>query len=293
MPVFDPLDDELSFPWPFERTPTTYRFTRPMHRRLVEAVLASEAKCFFHAVESPAVEGVAGCVARVATVVEEEDSEGLIVSTVCVGRGRMGTAESQIPFTTASIELLADEPGSDLADLERAAFAELSTVAELSAKLEARGPWAAAADDLLGGLVSEVAALEDEALGLSKEARYERASFFLAAKTALPHADAVRALATTDTRGRFETTSSFLRDVKAELVAKAALEALEPDPAPARLRRGQRVAFFWSRQDGWFDATVVAAPRPGWYRVRWDIDGTESDVPWDAEHRARWRVSSS
>lgn len=299
-PVFDPLDDELSFPIPFDRRVTTYRFTRPMHLELMKAVLETEEKCFFHAVQKPSKDGLGGaigCLARVVSVVEEsaveeEDDSSphpLRVATVCAARGRVEAIESTRPFATARVAQVRDERLDD--GLRGEAFDALRSVVELSSKIEQRGLFADQAEDTLREIRVEL------------DQRFESpetASFFLVAKTQLPHSAATDAVATLDSSKRFQIALDFLEPLRAELAAKAAIDSLSSssssssssDSPPLLLSKGQRVSFFWSTQDGWFDATIVGVrePRTGWYKVRWDVDGTETHVEMDLQNRARWRL---
>lgn len=258
-----------------------------MHLELIKAVLESESKCFFHAVrkgEDDLLGGAIGCVARVVSVIEETDSDEypapLRVATVCAARGRVDSIESTIPFATASISQVRDETLGD--ELRTEAMDELRSVVELSSKIERRGLFADEAENTLSEIRQELDGPFESP---------ETASFFLVAKTQLPHSASVDAVATLDSSQRFQIALDFLKPLRAELAAKAAIDSLSSEES-FLLSKGQRISFFWSTQDGWFDATIVGVrePRTGWYKVRWDVDGTETHVEMDLENRARWRL---
>ena len=86
----------------------------------------------------------------------------------------------------------------------------------------------------------------------------------------------------------------FLEATERELSAKVALDAVVGDVAPrAPLPRdGDRVSFFWTEEDGWYDGEVVARVAPGYYEVRWDVDRSTTRVQLDDSNSFRWKLQN-
>ena len=320
-PVFDPRSDALPFPIPFDNSLTNYQFSSATHARLVDAALALEPPQFFHVVRrksEDSLDGAVGVVCLVARVAEAEPQEApttaaeeeaaaaaRLVTVVCAGRGVVvGDEVATFPFAKAKVMPLvdgvSDAPEAEVNLLEQRCFAAARNVAKLSSKLEARGVFAEQAQEQLDSFMEEIAQFQDLALenyGVWTDAeRMERSGFTLVALTALGGEENAKCLAATDAKVRFEVLEKFLSATERELSAKSALDAAfggssEPPRAPL-LKPNQRVSFFWTEEDGWWDCTVVAAqePAPGWYRVKWDVDGSETRVQMDDDNRNRWKV---
>ena len=132
-------------------------------------------------------------------------------------------------------------------------------MAELSAKLEGKGVFADQAAEVLESFMFRIKAFEDLALEnfneWSDEERRERAGFLLLALTTLPRAEEASCLAATDSYERFTILDNFLGKTESELSAKVALDGVFGDSAPrAPLpRTGDRISFFWTEEDGWWE----------------------------------------
>ena len=190
---------------------------------------------------------------------------------------------STIPFSTARVQPLLDDKSAkndiEVQTLENQCFAKARRVAELSAKLEGKGVFADQAAEVLESFMFRIKAFEDLALEnfnvWSDEERRERAGFLLLALTTLPRAEEASCLAATDAFERFTISTDFLGKTESELSAKVALDGVFGDSAPrAPLpRTGDRISFFWTEEDGWWDCEVVERVAPGFYSVKWDVDG--------------------
>ena len=207
---------------------------------------------------------------------------------------------STIPFSTARVQPLLDDKSAkndiEVQTLENQCFAKARRIAELSAKLEGKGVFADQAQEVLESFMFRIKAFEDLALEnfneWSDEERRERAGFLLLALTTLPRAEEASCLAATDSYERFTILDNFLGKTESELSAKVALDGVFGDAAPrAPLpRSGDRISFFWTEEDGWWDCEVVERVAPGFYSVKWDVDGSITRVQLDDDNANRWRL---
>mgnify|MGYP001425541354 CR=1 FL=1 len=162
--------------------------------------------------------------------------------------------------------------------------------------LEGKGVFADQAAEVLESFMFRIKAFEDLALenfGVwSDEERRERAGFLLLALTTLPREEEAACLAATDAFERFTLLDNFLGKTESELSAKVALDGVFGDSAPrAPLpRSGDRISFFWTEEDGWWDCEVVERVAPGFYSVKWDVDGSITRVQLDDDNANRWRL---
>ena len=78
----------------------------------------------------------------------------------------------------------------------------------------------------------------------------------------------------------------------AGFATKVAVDGVFGDAAPrAPLpRSGDRISFFWTEEDGWWDCEVVERVAPGFYSVKWDVDGSITRVQLDDDNANRWRL---
>jgi hypothetical protein len=307
-PVFEGAD--ALFPIPFDDARVTYQFTSALHRRLVDAALLDGVPQFFHVVKKgETLEGSIGVVCLILQVTEGDpndpqfagmESPPYRVTVKCEGRGVVLDTVSTIPFSTARVQPLLDEKSTkndiEVQTLENQCFAKARRVAELSAKLEGKGVFADQAAEVLESFMFRIKAFEDLALenfGVwSDEERRERAGFLLLALTTLPRAEEASCLAATDAFERFTILDNFLAKTESELSAKVALDGVFGDAAPrAPLpRSGDRISFFWTEEDGWWDCEVVERVAPGFYSVKWDVDGSITRVQLDDDNANRWRL---
>uniref|UniRef100_A0A6S8D796 Lon N-terminal domain-containing protein n=1 Tax=Aureoumbra lagunensis TaxID=44058 RepID=A0A6S8D796_9STRA len=309
LPVFDPLDDELMFPIPFDAQGTSYRFSRAMHIRLIKAALELPIPAFFHAV-SGAKEGGRGCVCLISLAQEEEENQEdvtpYLVQVVCAGRGEIKEIIQTFPFARAKIVEIQDtnEEESNDDSLQRETFEALRQVAALSTRIENRGPFAQAATARLEALEASLVRLQEEELEIlangglraSLTRRRERAGFFLLTHLTPSFHVACQALCTTNGNERLKLFRDFLTNLRADLAARAALDSLQPqssqDDSSITLNPNQFLEYWWSPSDGWWEARISAVipNEPGFY----DVDFLDGERPirlqLDSTTRARWRL---
>lgn len=161
--------------------------------------------------------------------------EAATVLTTPAWRFRVELVERSIPYPTAAVSELRDapvEPGLEpaAAEAEAEVMQCLSRLLELSARLEAAGGDAEEAEAALEeGPAALLRAHEQAVLGglyRSKTERWEWLGLAACGLVAMPHADAVEALATCCPLGRLRLLLDSLRPALAELDALASLDSV-------------------------------------------------------------------
>jgi len=282
LPLFDPLKDELPFPFPRpmaanalsdeeEMPPSTYRyaFDRPSHIRMLREADGDD-RLFGHLVlagKGEAVNslmlgsdtlvraGTAGVALRLSSV-EFSDMGGgdATAAPFAFGGGEGGEVAiaavegafrfvieevtQTIPYPVASVRQLCDTPLDEAdeaarartAALEASVTASLERLVDLSRQLEAKGVAAEAAEAALAAPAALLASHEQAVLGASYASVDERWEIFSLAAcevVALPYADAVEALATTDSCRRFELLLAALEPAVAEMATLATIDSID------------------------------------------------------------------
>lgn len=307
-PVFE--GNDALFPIPFDDARVTYQFTSAVHRRLIDAALLDPVPQFFHVVKKEAgLPGAVGVVCLILQVAEGDPEDPQFgdmeqppyrVAVRCAGRGVILDTVSTIPFATARVQPLLDATSTkfdvEVQALENECFAKARRVAELSSRLEGKGVFADQAQEVLESFKFRIGAFEELALEnfleWPAEERRERAGFLLLALTTLERNDEAACLATTDAFERYTRMHACFANMESELAAKVVLDGVFGSTAPrAPLpQAGDRVSFFWTEEDGWWDCEVVERVAPGFYSVKWDVDGSVTRVELDDSNANRWRL---
>lgn len=312
-----------------DRPPPIFRYTfdRAAYLRMLDDVESRSEHCFGHCLQageeaassdslaslllspdSLARVGTVGCAIRVVDVERGEGSGTAIALVRGTPTFRFVVTDviRSIPFPVARVRPLHDEPleaesedAVRCAELERTVSQSLRMLVQISAKLEAAGPLAEEATEVLASPEALLSQHEAQVLSASYKdtrERWECFSLALCSLIELPHEAAVEAVATTSPLTRFAIVLSVLRAAVQELVTLSSLEGLggeigaaaslsEPElqgfgpsnfvpidiPVGGRppankleeeaLNAGTRLEFWWNEEWGWCAATVVRPVR--------------------------------
>ena len=151
VPLFDPLDDPIPVPFPYEGADMiSYKFDQPAYLQMASDAI--EKGLFGHIVakaEAGTLVGAVGCICTVDRDLSEERTGALAVAAGV--RFEVVEVVNSIPYATALVKVLPDEPypggsaPSDKArlnkamDLEGETFRSLLDIIRLSAEMESRG----------------------------------------------------------------------------------------------------------------------------------------------------------